>query len=60
MTQDTIDHYVRSALLLQGYRLSEAATQEVSLQFARIQAIAASFAAELLPLETEPATVYRA
>ncbi|OZI71295.1 DUF4089 domain-containing protein [Bordetella genomosp. 12] len=60
MTQDTIDHYVRSALLLQGYALSEAATREVSLQFERIQAIAAGFADEPLPLETEPAAVYRA
>ncbi|MDQ8033861.1 DUF4089 domain-containing protein [Bordetella genomosp. 1] len=59
MTQDTIDQYVRSALLLQGFRLSEGATQEVIGQFARIDAIARSVADEVLPLELEPAPVFR-
>lgn len=60
MTQETIDRYVRNALVLQGYRLSEAATREVVIQFERIQAIAATFNGEALAAELEPAPVFRA
>ncbi|ANY17193.1 AtzG-like protein [Bordetella pseudohinzii] len=60
MTQDTIDRYVRSALMLQGYRLGEAATREATRRFERIPAIAASFADEALPREAEAAAGYRA
>ncbi|OZI39860.1 DUF4089 domain-containing protein [Bordetella genomosp. 5] len=58
MTQDTIDQYVRSALLLQGFRLSEDETQDVIGQFARIEAIAQEVTREALPLDLEPAPVY--
>ena len=58
MTQDTIDQYVRSALLLQGFSLPEDATQEVIGQFARVEAIAHEVTGEELPLGLEPAPVY--
>ncbi|AYD65694.1 DUF4089 domain-containing protein [Achromobacter sp. LC458] len=59
MTQETIDHYVRSALALSGYALREAATAEVVQQFSRIHDIAASFVDEPLPVELESASVFR-
>ncbi|MEJ2897533.1 DUF4089 domain-containing protein [Bordetella avium] len=55
---DTIERYVRSALILQGYELPETAIQEVAAQFERIAAIAATFTGEAL--SAEPAPVFRA
>lgn len=51
-------HYVRAALALQGYALDEAQTAAVTVQFARIAAIAGAFLQEPLPAAAEPLPVF--
>lgn len=51
--------YVEAALLLQGFQFDAATTDEICLQFARIQAIAQTFIDQELPLSLESATVFR-
>lgn len=59
MTPEAIEAYVRSALVLQGYRLDEAQIAEVTLQFARIESIARSVSDLPLPAELEQAPVFK-
>jgi len=51
--------YVRSALAVQGYTLDAAQAAAVTLQFARIAAIAAAFLDQPLPPDAEPLPVFR-
>jgi len=59
MTDDQRLAYVRAALVLQGYELDEARTAAVLVEFARIESIAASIVDCELPLELDPAPVFR-
>jgi hypothetical protein len=51
--------YVRAALELQGYDLDEPRLVEVARQFARIDAIAQAMLDVELPLDAEPAPLFR-
>ena len=50
--------YVRQALLLQGYALTDGQQAGVAAAFAGIAAVAAVLMQDELPLEAEPAPVF--
>jgi hypothetical protein len=51
--------YVRAALALQGYEFSAAQTAAIAEQFARIEAMAATFRHLPLPREQDAAPAFR-
>jgi Protein of unknown function (DUF4089) len=51
--------YVRAALVMQGYQLSEARATEVAREFERIESIAATIVNAELPLDLDSASVFR-
>lgn len=59
MSSEALESYVRGALRLQGYALNESSVAEVTLQFERIAAIAQTLLDWPLPLDAEPAGIYR-
>ncbi len=59
MNELTIEHYVRAALILQGYAFDEQHIAEIRLQFSRIAVIADAALSVSLPLDAEPAPVYQ-
>jgi hypothetical protein len=56
---DALKAYVDAGLALQGFRLDAATTNEIALQFSRIQAIASTFIDKELPVSLESAAVFR-
>ena len=56
---DALKAYVNAGLTLQGFQLDSATTDEITLQFSRIQAIAATFIDKELPVSLESAAVFR-
>lgn len=58
-TPEWLEAYVRSALLVQGYRLDEAHVQRVLEQFARIEHIARRVDSQPLPFGMNAAPVFR-
>ena len=58
-TPEQLEAYVRSALLVQGYRLDEAHVQRVLEQFDRIAAIARLADAQPLAFGANAAPVFR-
>lgn len=63
MNEDERRRYVEAALVANGYRFAadgrSAIVDAVVEQFARIEAIAATFVDEPLPIDAEPAVVFR-
>ena len=63
MTDEQRNDYVRAALTLQGYRFNglreESRVQAVMQQFARIAVIAEAILAVDLPVDSEPASIFR-
>jgi hypothetical protein len=59
MSEPTMEHYVRAALVLQGYVFDEQHIVEIGLQFSRIAAIAEAALSVSLPPDAEPAPVYQ-
>jgi hypothetical protein len=59
MTDEQRSAYVRAALSLHGYELDEHRIAAVLGEFARIQAVAATIVEHDLPLDLEPAPVFR-
>lgn len=51
--------YVEATLALQGFQLDQPVTEEITLQFSRIQAIASTFIDIELPVSLESAAVFR-
>ncbi len=51
--------YVRAALVMQGYRFSEARVMEIAREFERIESIAATILNAELPLDLDSASVFR-
>jgi hypothetical protein len=58
LEEKTIDAYVRSALVMQGYRFDEAQILQIVENFSRIAIIAQSFLRTNLPLDAESAPVF--
>ena len=59
MTDDERRRYVESALVANGYRFEPARIAAIVEQFARIESIAMTFVDEPLPIDAEPAVVFR-
>ncbi|WP_345250450.1 AtzG-like protein [Pigmentiphaga soli] len=60
MNESDLAPYVKTALALQGFGdLPAGAVDDITVQFARIHAIAAAFAELELPPELESAAVFR-
>jgi hypothetical protein len=59
MADQKLENYVRAALALQGYDFNPARTADVVTQFERIEALAQVLLDVELPLEAEPASVFR-
>ncbi len=59
MTELERRHYVESALVANGYRFEHERIDAIVEQFARIEAIAATFVDQPLPVDAEPAVVFR-
>jgi len=51
--------YVRTALVMQGYRFSEARIMEIAREFERIESIASTIENAELPLDLDSASVFR-
>jgi len=51
--------YVHAALVMQGYRFSEARVMEIAREFERIESIAATILNAELPLDLDSASVFR-
>jgi hypothetical protein len=58
-TEDPLKRYVRAALELQGFRFDEAQIAEITLHFARIQAMADTIFEQPMPYASEAAPVFR-
>jgi hypothetical protein len=59
MADRILENYVRAALALQGYDFNAARTTDIVAQFERIEALAQVLLDVALPLEAEPAPVFR-
>ncbi|CAN5283403.1 hypothetical protein BH09PSE6_BH09PSE6_14610 [soil metagenome] len=59
MTDGERRQYVEAALVANGYRFDTARIDAVAEQFTRIEAIARVFVDDALPVESEPAVVFR-
>lgn len=59
MTDDERQRYVEAALVANGYRFEPDRVDAIVEQFARIEAIAATFVDEPLSIGAEPAVVFR-
>ncbi|CAN5204943.1 hypothetical protein BH10PSE17_BH10PSE17_08500 [soil metagenome] len=59
MTDAERRHYVEAALVANGYRFDTARIDAIAEQFARIETIAGVFVDDALPVESEPAVVFR-
>ena len=59
MNDEQRNIYVRAALALHGYQLSEAHVDEIARQFARIAAVAEPMLDAELPVDSEPAPIFR-
>ncbi len=59
MQQDALENYVQWALALQGFVFDAHETAEIVLQFSRIDIIAKSVRDTPLPLDLDPAGVFR-
>ena len=51
--------YVRTALVMQGYRFSETRVMEIAREFERIESIASTIVNVELPLDLDSASVLR-
>ncbi len=59
MNEEQRRRYVEAALVANGYDFEPARIDAIAEQFARIEAIAATFVDEPLPIGAEPAVVFR-
>jgi hypothetical protein len=59
MANQKLQDYVRAALALQGYDFNAERTGNITAQFERIEAMAEVLFAVELPLDAEPAPVFR-
>ena len=59
MTEQERSAYVRAALILHGYAFDDAHSAEIVRQFERIEVIAAAMLSTALPIDAEPAAVFR-
>jgi hypothetical protein len=59
MTDEQRARYVAAALMANGYTLDAAHEAVIVEQFSRIEAIARSFVDDVLPVDAEPAVVFR-
>lgn len=56
---NSLEAYVRAALVLQGYRFDEAQIPEIVVQFSRLEAIAQTILHWPMPFASEAAPVFR-
>jgi hypothetical protein len=56
---NSLDAYVRAALVLQGFKFDDAEIAEIVAQFSRLEAIARTVFAWPLPFASAPAPVFR-
>ena len=59
MNESERRRYVEAALVANGYDFAPARVDAIVEQFARIEAIAATFVDDPLPMSAEPAVVFR-
>ena len=59
MDQQQLKSYVDATLALQGFQFDQPITDEITLQFSRIHAIASTFIDIKLPVSLESAAVFR-
>ena len=59
MTDAERSRYVEASLLVNGFAFTADRVAVIDREFARIAAIAATFVDEALPIDAEPAVVFR-